>query len=218
MFVIFIRALILFAIVFLVIRLMGKRELSQVQPFEFVIIVLIADLASGPMQSTGVSILNGVIPILVLLIVYIIFTYVIQASNKLQNTVCGRPSLLIVDGMLQEEEIKKQQYTIEEIMSQLRNNNVYKISDVDYAILETNGNINVIKKDNNYGQIPLNVITDGKLCENTLKLLKIGKKDVENMLINNKLNIENVLVGTIDENNKFSYQLKENLKVEVNKK
>ena len=98
MLVVFFRALILYAIVFLVIRLMGKRELSKVQPFELAIIILISDLASAPMSSRAISLLDGVVPIITLLVAYILFTIVIQSSNKVQDVVCGTISVIVKDG------------------------------------------------------------------------------------------------------------------------
>ncbi len=212
MLVVFLRALILYAFVFLVVRLMGKRELSQIQPFEFVIIIMIADLASGPMSSEDITILNGIMPILCLLILYIIFTLIIQSNNKVEKIVCGSPAIMIMNGKINEKELRKQQYTVEELMSQIRKNGYFKITDVSYAILETNGDLNVIGKDQNINQIPLNIISDGKILDDSLKILKIDENYINQILKKKKIKMENILVGTIDENNQFIYQLKEERK------
>lgn len=209
MLVVFFRALILFAVVFLSIRLMGKRELSKVQPFELAIIVMISDLASAPMQSKGIQIFSGVIPIIVLLIVYGIFTLIIQSSNKAERVICGTPSLVVFKGKVIEKELKKQQMTIEELMSQLRNKDIYKIQDTAYALLETNGNLNAVKKTDAVGQMPLNVITEGEFLEDNLGILELTKEDIKKKLVKHNLKLEEVLVGTIDEQGKFIYQLKE---------
>lgn len=212
MLVVFFRALILYAVVFLVVRLMGKRELSQIQPYEFVIIIMIADLASGPMSSEDITIINGIMPIICLLILYIIFTLIIQSSNKVEKIVCGSPVIMIQNGKINEIELRKQQYTIEELMSQIRKNGYFKITDVSYAILETNGDLNVIGKEQNINQMPLNIISDGKILEDTLQILKIDKKYVQQILKKKKLKLEQILIATIDENNQFIYQLKEERK------
>lgn len=214
MLIVFFRALILYAIVFLVIRLMGKRELSKVQPFELAIIILIADLASAPMSSRAISIFDGIIPIITLLIAYIIFTIIIQTSNKAQDVVCGTISPIIKDGKILEDEFKRLQYTIPDLMSQLRECNVFQIQDVKYAIVETNGNLSVIKYSDNINQLPLNIIEDGKISEINTKILNIEKSEVEKIVQKENLKIEDILVGTLDSNSKFKYQLKE----EVNKK
>jgi len=209
MLVIFLRSLILYVVTFLVIRLMGKRELSKVQPFELAIIILIADLASGPMASPGISIFDGIIPMVALLICYIIFTFLIQASNKVQEVVCGKIVVIIENGKILEAELKKQQYTIADLMSQLRQKDIFKIQDVKYAIIETNGDLNIVKIDENTDKIPLNIIEDGKVSDNNLEILSYDIEKVNELLKKEKIKLEDVLVGTIDENSKFLYQLKE---------
>ena len=154
MLIVFFRALILFSILFVVIRLMGKRELSKVQPFELAIIIIISDLASAPMSSHGSSIFDGIVPMITLLVMYVLFTLLIQSDKKVQDVMCGVISPIIVDGKIVESEFSKQQYTIPDIMSQLRQKDVFKIQDVKYAIVETNGNLSVIKKEENFNAIP----------------------------------------------------------------
>lgn len=209
MLIVFFRALILYAIVFLVIRLMGKRELSKVQPFELAIIILIADLASAPMSSRAISIFDGIIPIVTLLIAYIIFTLIIQSSNKAQDVVCGTISPIIKDGKILEDEFKRLQYTIPDLMSQLRECDVFKIQDVKYAIVETNGNLSVIKNSDNINQLPLNIIEDGKISEINIKILNISEEEVHKIIQDKKLKLENILVGTLDDDSNFIYQLKQ---------
>ncbi len=209
MLIVFFRALILYAIVFLVIRLMGKRELSKVQPFELAIIILIADLASAPMSSRAISIFDGIIPIVTLLIAYIIFTLIIQSSNKAQDVVCGTISPIIKDGKILEDEFKRLQYTIPDLMSQLRECDVFKIQDVKYAIVETNGNLSVIKNSDNINQLPLNIIEDGKISEINIKILNISEEEVHKIIQDKKLKLEDILVGTLDDDSNFIYQLKQ---------
>jgi uncharacterized membrane protein YcaP (DUF421 family) len=214
MLIVFFRALILFSILFLVIRLMGKRELSKVQPFELAIIIIISDLASAPMSSHGSSIFDGIIPIITLLIMYILFTLLIQSDKKIQDIMCGEISPIIVDGKIVESEFSKQQYTIPDIMSQLRQKDVFKIQDVKYAIVETNGNLSVIKDTDVkvYNSIPLNIIEEGQISKTNIKILKLSTEDVEEILRKNNLNVSDVLIGTLDENSKFIYQLKDGVK------
>lgn len=212
MLIVFFRSLILFAVVFLVIRLMGKRELSKVQPFELAIIILIADLASAPMSSPGLSIFDGIVPIITLLVMYIIFTLLIQSDKKVQDLMCGVISPIIVDGKIVEGEFTKQQYTIPDIMSQLRQKDIFKIQDVKYAIVETNGELSVLKKQEDINSLPLNIIEEGQISDANIKILNISKEDVEKIARENKVTIQDVLVGTLDENKKFIYQLKDGVK------
>lgn len=209
MLVVFFRALILFLVVFIVIRLMGKRELSKVQPFELAIIVMISDLASGPMSSRDMSTFSGIIPIIALLIIYIVVTLILQSSVKTEQVLCGRPSLIIFKGKLIEEEVKRQQLTIEEIMEQLREKDIFKIQDTAYALLETSGKLNAVKKTDVCGQMPLNVVSEGEYLENNMKILGMTKEDVDKLINISNIKLQDILVGTIDENGIFIYQLKE---------
>ena len=210
MLVVFFRGLILFTVVFLVIRLMGNRELSKVQPFELAIIVMISDLASGPMQSRDTQIFAGVIPIIALLILYGIFTLIIQSSNKVESVICGNPSLIIYKGKILENEMKKQQLTIEELMEQLRGKDIYTVQETAYAILETNGDLNAVKMADATGNnIPLNVIVNGEYADNNIKMLNLTRKDIDKKLLKKKLKLKNVLIATIDANGVFLYQEKE---------
>ena len=214
MLVVFFRALILYAVVFIVIRLMGKKELSKVQPFELAIIILISDLASAPMSSRGVSIFDGIVPIITLLVTYLILTLLAHSSNKVEDIMCGKVVPIIRDGKIIEENFDKNKYTIEDIMSQLREQQVFKIQDVKFAMIENNGNLSVIKNSDNFNSIPLNVIEDGNYSKDNLEMLKMNEKDIDKLLKKNKLKIENVLVATMDEDSNFIFQLKD----EVNKK
>lgn len=209
MLVVFTRAIILFIVVFLVLRLMGKRELSQIQPFEFVIIVLIADLASGPMSDRNMTTFYGIVPILALLVMYMIFSFLLKTNKKVQNIMSGSPVILIEDGKLNEEEMKKQEYMIEDIMSQIRSRGVFKVQDVAYAVLETNGDLSVIPKSESKGKLPLNVINDGTRLEGNLKMLKMSNEKLDEILEKYNVEEENILIATIDEYDNFIYQLKE---------
>ncbi len=209
MLVVFMRAVILFVVVFLVIRLMGKRELSQIQPYEFVIIILIADLASGPMSDRNMTTIYGIVPILALLVMYMILSFLLKTNKKVQNLVSGNPVLLIADGKIIESAMKKQQYMIEDIMAQIRNRGIFKIQDVAYAILETNGNLSVISKSELQGKLPLNVINDGMRLQSNLQILNISDEKLNKILKKHNLKEENILIATLDEYDNFLYQLKE---------
>lgn len=209
MLVVFTRAVILFVIVFLVIRLMGKKELSQIEPFEFVIIVLIADLASGPMSDRNMTTFYGIVPILALLVMYMIISFLLKTNKKVQNFVSGNPVLLISNGKIIESEMKKQEYMIEDLMCQIRSKGIFKIQDVAYAILETNGNLNVMTKAECQGKLPLNIISDGERLAGNLEILKMSDESVDKILKKYNVKEDNILIGTIDEYDNFIYQLKE---------
>lgn len=209
MLIVFFRALVLYCVVFLVIRLMGKKELSKVQPFELAIIIVISDLASAPMSSRGLSLLDGIVPILTLLIAYSFFLLLNHSSNKVQDIVCGKPILIIKDGKIIEKEFNKQKYTVSDLMSQLHEKDIFSIKEVDYGIIETNGNLSIITKQENVNSIPLNVVEDGKLAQTNIELLGIETSQVERMIKNKKLKLEDILYAQLDKDYNFVYQLKE---------
>ena len=148
MLITFVRSIILYIIVLVVMRLMGKREIGQLQPFELAIAIMIADLASVPMSEIGIPIINGIIPILGLLVMHLIISYINLKSMKMRQLICGKPSILIYRGKIDESIMRKERFTINELQERLRANNIYDIKDVEYAILETSGQVSVIEKTN----------------------------------------------------------------------
>ena len=187
---------------------MGKKELSKVQPFELAIIIVISDLASAPMSSRGMSLLDGIVPIITLLLAYSIFLLLNHSSNKVQDIICGVPILIIKDGKIVEDEFTKQKYTVSDLMSQLHEKDIFNIEDVKYGIIETNGNLSIIKNDENINMLPLNVIEDGKYADTNIEMLNTTKEHIEDILKKNKLKVEKILYARIDENNNLIYQIK----------
>ena len=176
MLVTFFRAIVLYIIVLVVMRLMGKREIGQLQPFELAISIMIADLAATPMAESGVPITNGIMPILGLLVMHLIISMINIKSTKARQIICGKPSLLIFRGKIDQKVLKKERFTINELEERLRDNNVFNIGDVEYAILETSGQVTVIPKPNKrsttpedfniepkYEGIPYDLVVDGKV-------------------------------------------------------
>ena len=167
-------------------RLMGKREIGQLQPFELAISIMIADLASIPMTEIGIPIFNGIIPICGLLAMHLLISVINLKSLKAREVICGKPSILIYRGKINEENLKKERFTINELEERLRGNNIFNLGDVEYAILETSGQVTVIPKPEKrntipedfnivpeYEGIPYDLVIDGKIMSQNLK--EIGK-------------------------------------------
>jgi len=211
MLITFFRAIVLYILVLFVMRLMGKREISQLQPFELAISIMIADLASIPMTEVGIPISNGIVPILGLLVMHLIISFINLKSNKAREIICGKPSLLIYRGKIDEKVLKKERFTINELQERLRGNNVVNIGDIEYAILETSGEVTIIQKPNkrnttpedfgimpDYEGIPYDLVVDGVIMHDNLK--KIGKnyewlkKEVSKF----KIKPEDALIVTLD--------------------
>lgn len=222
MLITFFRAIFLYIIVLIVMRLMGKREIGQMQPFELAIAIMIADLASIPMTETGIPISNGIIPILGLLVMHLLISLLNLKSNKAREIVCGKPSILIYRGKIDEKQLKKERFTINELEERLRSNNVFNIGDVEYAILETSGQVAVILKPNKrpttpedfnitpeYEGIAYDLVVDGKVMYKNLE--KIGKNYewLKKQVNKFKIQPEEALIVTIDGKNQIFCQAKE---------
>lgn len=219
MFVILIRTIVLYTLVLLVMRFMGKREIGQLQPFELVISIMIADLASIPMSDIGVPIFNGIIPILGLLIMHLLISFGNLKSIRFREIICGKPSILIYRGEIDEQVLKKERYTINELQERLRGKDVFNIGDVEYAILETSGDIDVILKpekrtptleemniETKYEGISYDLVIDGVIQYDNLKLLNKDYKWLEKQVKKFGFKPEDALLVTIDGDNQFFCQ------------
>lgn len=221
----FIRVLILYLLVLITMRLMGKREIGQMQPFELVIAIMIADLASVPMADIGIPITNGIVPILALLFIQLLISIINVKSIWWRRIICGKPSILVYRGKIDEKLMKKEKFTINELQERLRQNNVFSLGDVEYAILETSGQLTVIQKPEKrnaipedfgitpeYEGIPYDLVIDGKVMHENLKA--IGKdynwllKQVQKF----KIRPEDALVVTYDGKAQIFCQAKEGKK------
>ena len=225
MLLIFIRSILIYALVLIVMRIMGKREIGQLQPFEFAISIMIADLAVTPMSKPGIPITYGVIPIFSLLVLHLLISIINMKSIKIRKFICGKPSILIYRGRINEQILKKENFTINELQERLRGNNIFDLADVEYAILETNGQISVITKPekkvvsledlnivSKYNGIPYDLVIDGKVQIDNLKVLSKTRKWLEEELAKYNIKPEEALIVTIDATGNIFYQKKESSK------
>ncbi len=186
MLIVFSRTIILFLLVMIVIRVMGKRQIGELQPFELVLTIMIAELATVPMEDKEIPLINGIIPILTLLLLQVLISYISLKSNALRGVISGSPSILIENGKVMEKELAKLRYNLTDLLEQLRLKNLPNISDVEYAILETSGQLSVIPKsqkrpvtpgdlsiDTKYEGFPLPLIMDGKLRKDNLQTMGV---------------------------------------------
>lgn len=141
-----IRTMLLYSVIILAVRLMGKRQISELQTSELVVTLLISDIASVPMQDTGQPLVSGLIPIAVLVMCEIVISALMLKSSGFRRMICGRPIIVINNGMVQQNEMRRLRMTTEDLSEQLRQKDVFSIQDVAYAIVETNGKLSVIKK------------------------------------------------------------------------
>lgn len=222
MLTIFFRAILLYILVLFVMRLMGKREIGQLQPFELAISIMIADLASIPMTDTGVPITNGIIPILGLLVMHLLISIINMKSMKAREIICGKPTILVYRGKINEKALKKERFTINELEERLRGNNIFNLGDVEYAILETSGQVTVIQKPEKrttipedfnivpeYEGIPYDLVVDGKIMNKNLQAIGKNEEWLKKQIEKFKIKPEEALVVTIDGKGQFFCQKKD---------
>jgi len=188
------RTIILYLLVVIVLRLMGKQQINQLQPFEFVVTLMIAELATIPMEDTGIPLLKGIIPIFILLVAQITISLLALYNQSFRKIISGTPAILIKDGMIMEKELKKNRYNINDLLEQLRIKNYPNVNEVAFALLETNGELSIIPKseqrqvvvkDLNIAtkpvKLPLTLILDGIIQQKIYKqsmLIKDGYKKI----------------------------------------
>ncbi|MCM1149286.1 MAG: DUF421 domain-containing protein [Butyricicoccus sp.] len=142
--IVFFRTLIIFSTLLLLMRLLGKRQMGELEPSELVVSVLIADLASMPLQDIGIPLLNGLVPIVILFSCELVIAGLTMHSVKLRAVICGKPCMLIKNGKIIQKNMRICRFTVDELTEELRNRDVSDISTVKYAILETNGTLNTV--------------------------------------------------------------------------
>ncbi len=222
MLVLFIRSILIYIIVLIVMRLMGKREIGQLQPFELVISIMIADLAATPIANSGIPITNGIIPILGLLVMALIISVGNMKSLKVRRFISGKPSILIYRGKIDEKVLRRERFTINELQERLRDKDVMNLGDVEYAILETSGQINVIQKPNKRNSIPedfniepeyegisYDLVIDGIIMYDNLNILGKDYKWLKSQVRKFGYSPEEALIVTIDGKGQFFSQKKE---------
>lgn len=222
MLILIFRAVFLYIFVIIVMRMMGKREIGQLQPYELAITLIISELVTLPMENNGIPLVSGIIPVLVITFTQMLLSFITTKSQFMQDLISGTYTIIIENGNLIEKNMLKQKYTIVELLEQLRLNGVSKISDVQYAILETSGQLSVILKEpkrpvtaeqmninTSYEGLPINLILDGKLVTRNIDNIKITEKEVKEYLKTNELKLEDVFYLSVDAQKEYYLQRRE---------
>lgn len=183
------KTLFLYFFIILVYRIMGKKEVGKLGIVDLIVSILIAELAALSIEEYDGSILVSVIPILCLVVVQVIFGFFGLKSSKLRNILDGKPAVIIKNGKLNFKEMVKLRYSLDDLVSQLREQGIMNIEDVNYAVLENNGKLSVFKEEKNY---PLPLILDGQIDYSVLKEIKKNEKWLNLILEKNKIALNNV--------------------------
>lgn len=216
MILVLVRTIILYFLVLLTIRIMGKSELSEMSPFQLVIIFMIAELAAIPIESTSASLLNGVAAIFALMFLQTLISTISIKSEWFKNFINGRPSILIDNGTINQKELRNLRITLNDLMEQLRIKNISSLSDVDYAVMESNGELSVIPKpdkkpltradagiDINDGVLPVVIISDGVLYKKNLYRLCWQENELQQILKQYDLSCKDVFLAFADDEKKL---------------
>lgn len=232
MFILFIRTIILYFFVILAVRLMGKRQIGELQPYEFVITIMISDLAMLPMQDIKLPLVVGIIPILTLLLLKLILSQLQLKSQFARRLLDGEPAILIYKSKINYNALKVQQINLDELMEEIRIAGFFDLEDIQYAILETNGDLSILPKpcnNKNFSSktesptttktmsglnsendifLPKILISDGKINTNSLTRVNKDSSWIKNKLKEyNISDISTVLIAFFDSKGNFKYQL-----------
>ena len=218
----YIRTILLYGVLIMVIRLMGKRQIGQMEPSEFVVTMLVANLASIPMQDSAIPLFSGLVPILTVLGVELVLSALSLRSIRLRKLLCGKPVILIENGVILQENLRKTRVTLDELTGHLREKDVLDPRAVQFAILETNGNLSVfpypkerpatckeagIQARKQY--LPITIVSDGRLLSDNLQ--KAGKDTtwLKNALRKEHARLQDVWLLTVDKGDNVIFYRKE---------
>jgi len=203
---------------------MGKKQVGQLQPSELVVALIIADLAAVPMSEVGIPLINGIIPIITLFIMEELLSYISMKSERARGLISGKPSILIERGTIIEDELRRIRYNINDLLEQLRLKNFSNVEDVNYAILETSGQLSVIPKEEikpvtlkdmnlkaKTQHLPVTVIIDGRIISDNLYKIGLSNNWLADQLRKNSIkSSEDVFFAYLNPERKFIYQLRSN--------
>ena len=218
----YLRTIVLYIVLIAVIRLMGKRQIGQMEPSEFVVTMLVANLAAIPMQDGGIPLFSGFVPILTVLGVELVLSHLSLRSIRVRKLLCGKPVILIENGNIMQENLRKTRVTMDELTGHLREAGVLDITAVQYAIMETDGILSVfpypeerpatareagIKPEKQF--MPLTIISDGVLLQENLKKAGKDTRWLEKTLKKQKASLENTWFLSVDGQDKVVFYPRE---------
>ena len=216
MIAVIIRTFIIYCLVIIFLRLMGKRQLGELQPGELVITLLISEIATTPIVDTSLPLLNALIPLTLLVCFEILNSFISMKSVKFRCVSDGKPITIIRKGELDQNNLKKLRFTINDVTSALRQKDVFNIEDVEFAVVETNGTLSVLLKPEKRNSTPKNydkpekdtgmpcaVVIDGKIINANFKDCNVTQGEILAKIESEKLNQSNILLMTVDSDKNY---------------
>ena len=209
MIIIFIRTLIIFIALIVVMRLMGKRQIGEMQPFEFVITLIIADLACAPMADVSIPLSYGIVAILAMFLMHQLMSIMEKSGNLMKRVISGKPSVVINKDGVDLLELKKNDLDVEDLIESMRSAGYFALDDLDYAIFESNGKLSALEKKDYLDRqpaLPILVVNDGKLNHAAIKNVKMEESAVFDFLKQSGARIKEVEIMTLDNNGRVYLQ------------
>ncbi len=207
-----IRSVIIYVVILLLFRVMGKRQLGQMQPFELVLTLIIADLATMPLSEISTPIMMGFVPVFTLVLFHFLLTFFSGKSIKFGRFISGRPVVVITPQGIVQKALKELCLSIDDLTECMRSSGFFAFDEIQYAIMETNGKISFMPKQGveNNQELSISLICDGEEIKENLKRLDKTEEDLKVLIktINTKLKPKDFLVLTLDKNGKVFYQVK----------
>ena len=204
-----IRAVILYAILLFSMRIMGKGDLGELQPFDLVVSLMLAELAVMPMEDLDAPLVHGIMATVVIMFLQCLISYISLKSNAARKIICGTPSIIYDHGRFNVKDMNKLRINMNDILGQMRLKGYYSFEDIDYLIMETNGDVSIVAPESKtvkrIKRIPIATILDGKIMYENLEKFNISKQQLDKSLKKEKLHYKDVLYGSIDENDKFVF-------------
>lgn len=201
--IIFIRTLFFYFFIFIIYRIMGKREVGQLGIIDLIVSILIAELVVISIENYDKTILYSLIPILTLTLLQITLAYFTLKKPKFRNFLDGNPSVIIKNGKVNYKEMMRQKYNLDDLLVQMREKGYRSIEEIEYAILENNGTLSVFSNNNSKTPLPLPLILDSNIQEDTLKLINKDEKWVFNLLNKKNIKLEEVFYAFYKDKNIF---------------
>ena len=205
MLVVFIRTVIIYLCLVVGMRLMGKRTIGELQPFEFTITLALADLACMPMQDISVPLIYGLVPLFVMFILHFFITAMTGKSIKFRRFINGKPVIIINEDGIDYKAINSLNVNVNDVLESLRSQQIFSPEQVKYAVYETNGNLSIMEREGVEAPsgIPVTIIVEGRLMETNFSCAKVSKDEVIEYLESKNIKLKEVLLMTIDGNHYF---------------
>ncbi|MCD8373187.1 MAG: DUF421 domain-containing protein [Clostridia bacterium] len=203
---IFIRTAAIFITLLIVMRLMGKSQIGEMQPFEFVITLVIAELACIPMADTTIPLLYGIVAIVAIFILHQIVILLDLKFSPMKAVICGRPSIVITKDGLDEYQLKKNNLDVSDLAESMRAAGYFNLDDVYYGLYEANGGFSALPKENITESLAVMIIDSGKLNKHNLEMCRLSENDIKQFLEEQSVKLKKVLVMTVDGSGRVYFQ------------